>query len=163
MVADSLQAGGMGGTLATQATWSMQAQSVKVIDLAQLGANPAHFANAPVDERPARVRAPLQNVVGGGRTIKSLLFADVKGFSHLAEVRHKLVRFFTHGANELRRKCSAVVLRDAAVEREAVGCDPRKRLCCVQDIWVLVVWNRLSRGFLIADTILGPELEVLCG
>ncbi|MBK6596223.1 MAG: DUF4071 domain-containing protein [Burkholderiales bacterium] len=85
VVADSLQAGGMGGTLATQATWSMQAQSVKVIDLAQLGANPAHFANAPVDERPARVRAPLQNVVGGGRTIKSLLFADVKGFSHLAE------------------------------------------------------------------------------
>lgn len=88
VVADSLQAGGLGGTLATQATWSMQAQSVKVIDLAELRANPAHGANtahAPVDERPARVRAPLQKVVGGGRTIKSLLFADVKGFSHLAE------------------------------------------------------------------------------
>lgn len=88
VVADSLQAGSQGGTLATQATWSMQAQSVEVIDLAQLRASNAHLAHAAhtsFDALPARVRALAQGVVGGGRTIKSLLFADVKGFSHLAE------------------------------------------------------------------------------
>ncbi len=85
VVADSLQTGSMGGTLATQATWSMQAQPVEVIDLAQLRADHAPAARASKDALTARVRAPARGVVGGGRTIKSLLFADVKGFSRLAE------------------------------------------------------------------------------
>jgi class 3 adenylate cyclase len=87
VVADSSQAGSLGGTLATQAAWAMQAKPVEVIDLAQLRTSIGNTAAAlePMDALPARVRAPAQRVVGGGRTIKSLLFADVKGFSRLAE------------------------------------------------------------------------------
>jgi len=85
VVADSSQIGGVGGTLATQAKWTDQATPVEVIDLAELRSVPQH-AQAPLRvETQARVRAATQNPVGGGRTIKSLLFADVKGFSHLAE------------------------------------------------------------------------------
>lgn len=85
VVADPSQTGGKGGTLASQATWLQQATSVEVIDLAQLlGATPELAGLKPVAP-VARIRAPAQSVVGGGRTIKFLLFADVKGFSRLAE------------------------------------------------------------------------------
>jgi hypothetical protein len=84
-VADSSQAGGLGGTLATQANWSIQEKPVEVIDLAQLRASGATRAAPPLAAATARVRPKAQPMVGGGRNIKSLLFADVKGFSHLAE------------------------------------------------------------------------------
>ena len=85
VVADSSQTGGLGGTLATQATWSKQTAAVQALDLGDL----RRIAQKPVAATPlpsaARLRAPAQKIVGGGRTIKSLLFADVKGFSRLAE------------------------------------------------------------------------------
>jgi class 3 adenylate cyclase len=85
VVADPSQAGRTGGTLATQSTWSQFAAPVEVIDLAELR---GRKSLPPPSEQVAlepRVRAPAQKVVGGGRSIKSLLFADVKGFSRLAE------------------------------------------------------------------------------
>ncbi|MEO8102636.1 MAG: TRAFs-binding domain-containing protein [Betaproteobacteria bacterium] len=85
VVADSLQAGGIGGTLATQSVWADQARAVEIIDLADIRASRQRTSQRPVDVSVPRMRPAPQRLAGGGRTIKTLLFADVKGFSRLAE------------------------------------------------------------------------------
>ena len=82
VVSDRSQAGGVGGTLATLATWASQAKSHDVIDLADIrGVVPA-LAPTVRSADSATAQTP---VIAAGRTIKSLLFADVKGFSRLPE------------------------------------------------------------------------------
>ncbi len=81
VVSDRSQAGAIGGTLATLKTWSSQAKSHEVIDLAAIRAAMPSQPKAHVAEAAS---APLP-VLPAGRTIKSLLFADVKGFSRLPE------------------------------------------------------------------------------
>ncbi len=82
IVSDCSQAGAIGGTLATLATWASQANSHVVIDLAVIR------ATATIDN-PAICTADIPiiqaSATPAGRTIKSLLFADVKGFSRLPE------------------------------------------------------------------------------
>ena len=81
VVSDGSQAGAIGGTLATLETWSSQAKSHEVIDLAAIR---AAMPSQPKAHEADAVPAPLL-VMPAGRTIKSLLFADVKGFSRLPE------------------------------------------------------------------------------
>lgn len=85
VVADASQTGGTGGTLATQATWSQQLAEVELIDLGNLRRSTPNPVGTTQTPAPERLRAPPQRIAGGGRTIKFLLFADVKGFSRLAE------------------------------------------------------------------------------
>jgi hypothetical protein len=81
VVSDRSQAGAIGGTLATLETWSSQAKSHEVIDLAAIrAASPDKPTAHTADTAPAP-----PHVTPAGRTIKSLLFADVKGFSRLPE------------------------------------------------------------------------------
>ncbi len=82
VVSDRSQAGGVGGTLATLATWASQAKSHEVIDLADIRGVAAAAAPTLRGADTTPVRTPL---IAAGRTIKSLLFADVKGFSRLPE------------------------------------------------------------------------------
>ena len=82
VVSDRSQAGGVGGTLATLATWASQEKSHEVIDLADIRS--AVPAVAPT-LRSAESAAAQTPVIAAGRTIKSLLFADVKGYSRLPE------------------------------------------------------------------------------
>lgn len=82
VVSDRSQPGAIGGTLATLATWASQEKSHSIIDLAAIRAT---TTNAQIKAHVAageKVRVP---VTAAGRTIKSLLFADVKGFSRLPE------------------------------------------------------------------------------
>lgn len=85
VVADSSQAGGMGGTIATQTVWAKQEKAVEIIDLAEIRASKKTTKETALGNTPSRVRPTAQMLAGGGRTIKHLLFADVKGFSRLAE------------------------------------------------------------------------------
>ena len=81
VVSDRSQPGAVGGTLATLETWSSQAKSYEVIDLAAIrGA----VTSSPKTHDAETMSAP-QPVSRAGRTIKALLFADVKGFSRLPE------------------------------------------------------------------------------
>ena len=82
VVSDRSQPGAVGGTLATLATWASQEKSHSIIDLATIRAK---AVIAPTKTHVA-VRAVAQvPATAAGRTIKSLLFADVKGFSRLPE------------------------------------------------------------------------------
>ena len=81
VVSDRSQPGAVGGTLATLETWSSQAKSYEVIDLAAIR---AAVTSSPKTHDAETVSVP-QPVSRAGRTIKSLLFADVKGFSRLPE------------------------------------------------------------------------------
>ena len=82
VVSDSSQTGAMGGTLATLATWASQEKALHIIDLSTIRA-----AEAPntVAIGVADVVLMQERATTAGRTIKSLLFADVKGFSRLPE------------------------------------------------------------------------------
>ncbi len=85
VVSDRSQAGGVGGTLATLATWASQAKLHQIIDLADIrAAAPAAPAASSAALRFAPQPGPTP-MAAAGRTIKSLLFADVKGFSRLPE------------------------------------------------------------------------------
>ncbi len=82
VVSDRSQAGGVGGTLATLATWASQAKLHQIIDLADFrGAAPA-ASSAALGFATQPGQTPM---AAAGRTIKSLLFADVKGYSRLPE------------------------------------------------------------------------------
>ncbi len=81
VVSDRSQAGAVGGTLATLDTWSSQAKSHEVIDLRAIrAAAPGQPTTLAANAAPSP-----PSVTPAGRTIKSLLFADVKGFSRLPE------------------------------------------------------------------------------
>ena len=81
VVSDRTQAGAVGGTLATLETWSSQTKSHEVIDLRAIR---AAALNQPTTFASDAATVPPQ-VTPAGRAIKSLLFADVKGFSRLPE------------------------------------------------------------------------------
>ena len=85
VVADSSHPGGVGGTLATQSAWADQDRSLGVIELAEIRDRyPSSIVPASRDTEKGKGASPPP-VAAGGRTIKSLLFADVKGFSRLPE------------------------------------------------------------------------------
>ena len=90
VVSDVSQVGAMGGTLATLATWASQTKAHTIIDLADIRATAA--ADVAESRRDEKL-SPQAAVPAAGRTIKSLLFADVKGFSRLPEEYFPL--FFT--------------------------------------------------------------------
>lgn len=81
VVADPSQAGAVGGALATLAAWTARSHRHRVIDLKPLRAANAGAGIATAGQHAAVRTEPL----AGGRHIKSLLFADVKGFSKLRE------------------------------------------------------------------------------
>ncbi len=84
LVADETQAGLTGGTLATRDLWGRHGLELHTIDLTALRAGHGPQATAGVvNEARTRPQSPV--LAGGKRSIKSLLFADVKGFGHLAE------------------------------------------------------------------------------
>ncbi|HEX4885261.1 MAG TPA: adenylate/guanylate cyclase domain-containing protein [Casimicrobiaceae bacterium] len=82
----------VGGTAATSRAWRARGHVMQVIDLATL---PHADAGAPRSEAspdgtghdpaPDRERAARGGARPGGRTIRSLLFADIAGFSRLPE------------------------------------------------------------------------------
>jgi class 3 adenylate cyclase len=82
VVADTSQAGATGGTLATLATWERRGHPYRVVDLKTTRDATPPPANHTAVTLPA---AAKQEPLAGGRHIKSLLFADVKGFSKLLE------------------------------------------------------------------------------
>ena len=81
VVADPSQAGAAGGTLATLAGWTARSHRHRVIDLKPLRDAAVAGESAPAGRHAAARPEPL----AGGRHIRSLLFADVKGFSKLRE------------------------------------------------------------------------------
>jgi len=81
VVADPAQAGAVGGTLATLAAWTARSHRHRVIDLAPLRDKAATAGNTTPGHHSAARTEPM----AGGRHIKSLLFADVNGFSKLRE------------------------------------------------------------------------------
>jgi class 3 adenylate cyclase len=83
VVADVSQAGATGGTLATLSTWNQRGHPYRVVDLKTI-----RDATPPPATRtatPPVASAAKPTPLAGGRHIKSLLFADVKGFSKLRE------------------------------------------------------------------------------
>ena len=89
VVADTSQAGATGGTLATLATWEQRGHACVIIDLKALREStppPAPLPAAPPPTHAAGISATSKpEPLAGGRHIKSLLFADVKGFSTIQE------------------------------------------------------------------------------
>jgi class 3 adenylate cyclase len=87
VVADPAQAGAIGGTLATLAHWQARRHASRVIDLAPIrDLTPTRAALPQSSAVPiATATPPKPTPIAGGRHIKSLLFADVKGFSKLRE------------------------------------------------------------------------------
>ena len=84
-VADCSQPGSTGGTWATQMAWADRIETVDLIDLAAIRSASSALRKQPdCDSTPRRRPAPKLSA-GGARTIRSLLFADVKGFGSLAE------------------------------------------------------------------------------
>ena len=81
VVADPAQAGAAGGTLATLAAWTARSHRHRVIDLQPLRRAATTTSPLTAGQQSAVRPEPL----AGGRHIKSLLFADVKGFSKLRE------------------------------------------------------------------------------
>ena len=81
-VSDHGQAGGTGGTLAMLDNWKMLIPEHEVIDLAHLRRKAGLPEGGTSIPGTAAVEA---GTTRGGRVIKSLLFADVKGFSRLPE------------------------------------------------------------------------------
>ena len=81
VVADPAQAGAAGGTLATLAAWTARSHRHRVIDLQPLRRAATTTSPLTAGQQSAARPEPL----AGGRHIKSLLFADVKGFSKLRE------------------------------------------------------------------------------
>lgn len=81
-VTDLGQAGGLGGALATLDNWKALIPGHEIIDLADL----RRQAGLP-ETATTSTHAPVDTsgTARGGRVIKSLLFADVKGFSRLPE------------------------------------------------------------------------------
>ena len=90
VVSDRTQTGATGGTLATLGTWDAQQNSHIIIDLAAIRASAVAVPLASETGQPFPLQAPT---IAAGRTIKSLLFADVKGSSRLPEEYFPL--FFT--------------------------------------------------------------------
>jgi class 3 adenylate cyclase len=81
-VSDHGQAGGVGGTLSTLDNWKALIPRHEIIDLAELRRQ-AELPEVATAEPDLPVAAAT--TARGGRIIKSLLFADVKGFSRLPE------------------------------------------------------------------------------
>ncbi len=71
----------VGGTVATAQAWSRQGGHVENIDLAALRGDGSH---APDDAR-AGASTQRSPAPGSARTVQSLLFADITGFSRLPE------------------------------------------------------------------------------
>jgi class 3 adenylate cyclase len=84
VVADTSQAGATGGTLATLATWDQRGHPYRIVDLMTIRDATPTPAKHTTAATPIAT-SPKPEPIAGGRHIKSLLFADVKGFSKLLE------------------------------------------------------------------------------
>jgi len=78
-VLDTADTGKQAGTAATVNQWQRGGGKVEIIDLANLRGASAHAATVPSGSTSSAGEKPQR------RTLKSLLFADVQGFSRLPE------------------------------------------------------------------------------
>jgi class 3 adenylate cyclase len=104
-VAEPGDEGGVGGTAANVRRWQSLGRRAEVLDLRSLRAAGAGVATAgagAVVESPTRP----QGLPWGRRQIRTMLFADMVGYSKLRE--HQTPRFFVHFLGALERTMEAV-------------------------------------------------------